>query len=108
MPKWARDRRNAEQDRESDFGPEDYFDGALRTPHREEEEFDEFKETMLLVFLCLVISILIYIRTRMADRRTRRDQQRQGQNQQGQPQANGEGMFPPPGDPARNEWAILR
>lgn len=39
----------------------------------------------------------------------RRDQQQQqAQNQQGQPQVNGGGVFPPPGDPARNEWAIVR
>lgn len=105
---WARDRRNAEQERDTDFGPEDHFDGALRPPNREEEEFDEFKETMLLVFLCLIISILIYVRTRIVDRMRRDNQQQEGQNQQGQLGVNGEGVFPPPGDPARNEWAIVR
>jgi len=63
---------------------------------------------MLLVFLCLVISILIYVRTRIVDRMRRDPQQQEGQNQQEQPRANGEGVFPPPGDPARNEWAVVR
>lgn len=108
---WARDRRNEEQERDSDFGPEDYFEGALRGGHRDEEE-DEFGETMLLVTLCVVIASLLYIRTRIVDR-MRREQQRQqqgGADQRGAqqaPHAPG-GVFPAPGDPARNEWAILR
>jgi SEL1 protein len=60
---------------------------------------------MLLVLLCLVISVLLYIRTRIVDR-LRRDQGRP-QEQAEQRQGDG-GVFPPPGDPARNEWAILR
>ncbi|RDB24755.1 Protein sel-1 1 [Hypsizygus marmoreus] len=103
---WARDRRNAEQERDSDFGPEDYFEGATRGGNREDTELDDLTETFVLVFLCLLISVLLYMRTRIVDR-IRRDQQEGGQqDQQAQPQANG--MFPPPGDPARNEWAILR
>jgi len=106
---WARDRRNAEHERDSDFGPEDYFEGAMRGGQRGEENIDEFWETILLVLLCLAVSILLYVRTRMVDRMRRRDQQPQqgGENEQPQPPANG-GVFPPPGDPARNEWAVLR
>lgn len=108
---WARDRRNAEQDREGEFGPEDYFDGALRGGHRGDGEVDEFSETMLLVLLCLTVSILIYVRTRIVDR-MRRNQQEQQRQQPGNhppppPPDNG-GIFPAPGDPARREWAVLR
>ncbi|KIM40271.1 hypothetical protein M413DRAFT_446444 [Hebeloma cylindrosporum] len=103
---WARDRRDAERERESDFGPEDYFDGTLR--NRDDIEIDEFGETMILVLLCLLISLLLYIRTRIVER-MRRDQRQQGQGGDQPPAANGNGgLFPPPGDPARNEWAILR
>lgn len=101
---WARERRNLEQERDGDLGPEDYFEGATRGGLRDDDE-DEFRETMLLVLLCLVISVLLYVRTRIVDR-LRRDQ-RPAQDQPEQRQANG-GVFPPVGDPARNEWAILR
>ncbi len=107
--KWARDRRNAEE-RESEFGPDDYFEGGLR-----EGAEDNFSETMLLILLCLTVSVLIYVRTRMVDR-MRRDQQ--GRDQDGQRAGVAEGgngaagaangAFPPPGDPARDEWVILR
>ncbi len=62
---------------------------------------DGFGETVLLVLLCLVISILLYIRTRMVER-MRREQREQGQNA-----ANG-GIFPPADDQGRGDWAILR
>ncbi|KAG6920181.1 hypothetical protein DXG01_004950 [Tephrocybe rancida] len=101
---WARDRRNAEQERDSDFGPEDYFEGALRGGNREDEHFDDLRETFLLVFLCLLISVLLYVRTRIVDR-IRRDQ---NENQQEQQRPADLGVFPPPGDPARNDWAIFR
>lgn len=102
---WARERRDAERD--NDFGPEDYFDGAMRGGNREDVEIDEFGETMLLVLLCVVISILLYIRTRIVER-MRREQRNQGQAGEEQaPNGNG-GVFPPPGDPARQDWAILR
>ncbi|TFY81441.1 hypothetical protein EWM64_g2573 [Hericium alpestre] len=107
---WARERRNAENERDSDFGPEDYFEGALRGGHRGEEEADEFTETMVLVGLCLVVTFLLYIRGRMVER-MRRDQGRQqqpnGGAEQQQQQQDG-GLFPPPGDPARDDWAIAR
>jgi SEL1 protein len=106
--KWAKNRKNAEQEGDGDFGPEDYFEGAMRRDRRGEEDIDEFWETMLLVLLCLAVSVLLYVRTRMVER-MRRDQRPQGggENEQPPPPANG-GVFPPPGDPARNEWAVLR
>ncbi|KIJ65896.1 hypothetical protein HYDPIDRAFT_27117 [Hydnomerulius pinastri MD-312] len=73
---WARDRRNAENERDSDFGPEDYFDAALRGGHRGDEE-DEFAETMLLVALCLAVGVLIYIRTRLVHRARRNHDEQQ-------------------------------
>ena len=116
---WARERRQADADRDSaDFGPEDYFDGAMRGQrYREEEEVDEFAETMLLVVLCLMVSVLLYVRGRWVDRIRREEEERrrqaaggaQGQQQQNLRQGEGaNGVFPPPGDPARDEWAVLR
>lgn len=97
---WARERRNAENERDTDFGPEDYFDGALRGGQRGEEEEDEFAETMLLVALCAAVAVLIYVRTRIVER-TRRREQEQQQDQRDL------GVFPPAGDPARQEWNIM-
>jgi len=102
---WARGRRSAEQDRDNDLGPEDYFDAALRGGRRGEEDVDEFSETMLLVVLCLTVSLLIWVRTRIV-RRMRRDQQNQQRQQEQRRPENG--VFPPLGDPARDEWAVLR
>ena len=102
---WARERRDADRERESDFGPDDYFDGAGRGRDREEVvAVDEFGETILLILLCLVISVLLYIRTRMVER-MRREQREQN----GQPPANGNaGLFPPADDQGRGDWAVLR
>ena len=99
---WARERREVERD--SDFGPEDYFEGALRGGNREDVQMNDFAETMLLISVCIVVSILLYIRTRTVER-MRREQRNQGEQQAG----NGDrGVFPPPGDPARQDWAIMR
>ncbi|KAI0753061.1 HCP-like protein [Daedaleopsis nitida] len=107
---WARERRQAEADRDGDFGPEEYFDGAMRGHrYREEEDVDEFAETMLLVVLCLMVSTLLYVRGRWMERIRREEEERR--RQQGgvqQPQQQNGGVFPPPGDPARDDWAILR
>ncbi|OBZ69692.1 Protein sel-1 1 [Grifola frondosa] len=106
---WARDKRHAENDRDNDFGPEDYFDAATRGGrHREDEEVDEFAETMLLVLLCLMISGLLYLRGRWVERMRREQQQQQQQDGPQQPPPPAGGVFPPPGDPARDDWAILR
>ncbi|KAL5483221.1 HRD3 [Sanghuangporus weigelae] len=114
---WARERRAAEErerDREGgdyDFGPEDYFDSAIRGPGRrehhqhqqnqEEVEVDDFTETMLLVGLCLLVSALMYIRGQWFERRRREEEERRrvagggvagGQAQpQPQPQQNAGG-----------------
>lgn len=82
----------------------------MRGGNRErQDDADEFQETMLLVLLCLAVSILLYLRTRLVDRMRRDQQQPQGPNeaQPAQPHAD-RGIFPPPGDPARADWAILR
>lgn len=99
---WARERRNAENERDGDFGPEDYFDAALRGGHRGEESMDAYLETMLLVTLCFVVAVLIYVRTRLVQRARREEEQ-----DQGRPPPN-LGLFPPPGDPARQDWQIVR
>lgn len=102
---WARERRDAERD--SDFGPEDYFEGAIRGGNREDVQMDDFAETMLLISLCIVVSILLYIRTRTVER-MRREQRNQGQAGEQQAGNGDRGVFPLPGDPARQDWAILR
>jgi SEL1 protein len=33
--------------------------------HRVEEDMDEFAETVLLLSLCLLVSVLFYVRTRV-------------------------------------------
>ncbi|KAL0581344.1 ERAD-associated protein [Marasmius crinis-equi] len=97
---WAKARRDAERERDSDFGPEDYFEAALRGGHRDEDgDVDEFSDSMLLVLLVLTVSVLIWFRTRMV-RRMRHDQQQQQQqqNEQREPGPNppaANGLFPP-------------
>jgi SEL1 protein len=84
----------------------------MRGANREGGDEDELSETMILFILVLAVSVLIYVRTRIVDR-VRRDQQGAGgegehQAQGGGQQRNDGGRFPPPGDPAREDWAILR
>jgi len=103
---WARARREAEQERDSDYGPEDYFDGAMRGGHRGEYEgHDEFAETMLLVGLCLAVSVLLYVRTRLVER-MRREAEGNGANgnNDGQGQQQAGAAFPPGPDP---NWGVL-
>lgn len=108
----ARNRRNAENERDSDFGPEDYFDGALRGGRRQTqagdgidaEEEDEFVETMLLVSLCLTVSLLIWLRGRWVERRRREEEERRAAGGQGQR----DNAALPPGNPERDDWAVLR
>jgi SEL1 protein len=100
---WARERRNAERDRDGDLGPEDMFDAALRGGHRGEDEQDEFFETMILVVLCLIVSLLLYIRGRWVERLRREEQQQRRQLEQREERENR--LFPPAaGEPARNDW----
>lgn len=103
VSQFARERRNAENERDSDFGPEDYFDAALRGGHRGEEDGDEFLETMVLMALCLAVAILIYIRTRLVERARREQEEREPGRHR--PDI---GLFPAPGDPARQDWQVLR
>lgn len=78
-----------------DFGPEDYFDGALRG-NREREDDDELAETMLLMSLVLMIAGLFYLRNRWVERlRQDEEERRRGQ----QERAPGEAPPPPPGPP---------
>ena len=108
---YARDRRNAENDRDNEFGPDDYFDAATRGGHRGEEEVNDLAETMLLVILCITVSTLLYIRGRWVERMRRDDQQPQQQQGGGavaQPPQPAGGLYPPPRDPAREDWNVLR
>lgn len=106
---WARDRRAAENERDGDFGPEDYFDAATRGGYRGEEDADEFVETMLLVILCIMVSTLLFIRGRWVERLRRNEQEQPQEQQQPQAPAAGLGLYPPPGDAgARNEWNVIR
>lgn len=110
IAQWARERRNAENDRDSDFGPEDYFEAAVRKGRRGEEETGgDFTETMLLVAICLAVSTLLWIRGRWVERRRREQQEREGGRGAAAADENPDGgLFPPRGDPARDEWAVLR
>ncbi|KAL1681892.1 hypothetical protein EV122DRAFT_260478 [Schizophyllum commune] len=97
---WARDRRAAEQDRDGDFGPEDSFEGTMRL-RADAKEDDDADDMILVIALVALITVLLYVRSRIYDQ-----QRRQAGQDDAAPQ-NG-GRFPPPGDPARNEWNILR
>lgn len=63
--------------------------------------------------------MLIYIRTRLVDRMRQQidedlqpgqpaQQQQQGEAQLQPPPPGDLGLFPPVGDPARDEWAVVR
>jgi len=80
------------------------FDAALRGGHREDEQ-DEFFETMILVVLCLIVSLLLYIRGRWVERLRREEQQQRRQLEQREEREEREnGLFPHAGEPARNDW----
>jgi SEL1 protein len=114
---WARDRRNAEREREEgagDFGPEDYFDAAMRggAHHRRGRgagegaaEGDEIGETLLLVLLCVSISILLYVRRRLVDR-MRRDHEEAPQGEEQQVQRQVQRPVPPQPPPDQGEVAV--
>ena len=82
------------------------FEAAMRGGHRGEDEGDEFVETMMLVVLCLIVSLLLYIRGRWVER-LRREEWQQRQQQEIREERD-DGLFPPPGDPARDDWAVPR
>jgi SEL1 protein len=83
------------------------FDAALRGGHRGEDETDEFVETMVLVVLCLIVSLLLYIRGRWVERLRREEQQQRRQMEQREEEQDN-GLFPPLDDPARDDWAVAR
>ncbi|KAI0692089.1 HCP-like protein [Cytidiella melzeri] len=88
---WARDRRLAENERDGDYGPDEYFDGATRK-YRDDDTDDQFWETMLLVILTILVSALLYVRGRWVERMRREEQARQQQ---------GNGVPPRPSDGSR-------
>ena len=63
-------------------------------------------ETMLLVFLCLTVSLLIWLRGRWVERRRREEEERRAGGQGGQDRRE-DPVFPP-GDPPREDWAVHR
>lgn len=71
----------------------------MRGGHRGDERVDEFNETMILVALCLMVSVLLYVRTRLVDR-IRREQQPAPANDDGQQQQPP--AVPPAEDAARD------
>lgn len=81
------------------------FDAALRGGNREDEDGDEFAETMILVVLCLTVSLLLYIRGRWVERLRREEEQQRQQVEQREEQNNG--LFPPAGEPARDGWPAV-
>ncbi len=78
------------------------FDAALRGGHRGEEEQDEFVETMILVVLCLIVSLLLYIRGRWVERLRREEQQQRRQLEHREERENG--LLLRPEEPARDDW----
>ncbi|ETW74893.1 hypothetical protein HETIRDRAFT_412780 [Heterobasidion irregulare TC 32-1] len=62
---------------------------------------------MMLVVLCLTVSVLLYIRGRWVERLRREERQQQNEGQVQQQEDRG---LPVPlrGDPARDDWAVLR
>jgi SEL1 protein len=92
----------------------------MRGGNRGEDDVNEFGETMLLILLCLGLSVLLYVRTRLVERMRRNQQQPEDQLQQQRPDQLAPqeqqpppppadlGLFPPADDPARDEWAIVR
>ena len=89
---WARRKRNeAERQEEMDTDPWDASSNPRR--RRGEEEEEEFWETIVLVFLCITISGLMWLRARWVAQRELEDRraaelQRQQQAPQAPPPAN--------------------
>ena len=91
-----------------DFGPEDYFDGALRgNRERGDEDEDEVAETMLLMSLVVMIAGLFYLRNRWVERLRRDEEERRRRQQE---QVQGGVPPPPPGPPGPvvDGWAVIR
>ncbi|KAG8705956.1 ERAD-associated protein [Ceratobasidium sp. 395] len=90
--KWGRQRgQEIERERgeaDMDYLPEDFFDGmtARQRPRggEDDDEDDEFLETVFLVVLCAAISGLIYLRGRWVAQRAEEQRGQDGQDGQGQ------------------------
>ena len=87
-----------------DFGPEDYFDGALRGNRERGDDDDELTETMVLMSLVLALAGLFYLRNRYVER-LRRDEEERRRGQQEPVQG---GVPPPPPGPVVDGWAVVR
>ena len=90
-----------------DFGPEDYFDGALRGSRENGDDEDELTETVILMSLVLIIAGLFYLRNRWVERlRQEEEERRRGQHEP----VRGEGPPPPPGPPGPvvDGWGVVR
>lgn len=76
---WARERRQREAEAENgEFGPDDYY--GRRRGANDQVEGDEMAETMVLVLLCTVVTVLIWARGRWVERGRREDDQNQQEN----------------------------
>jgi SEL1 protein len=77
----------------------------MRDGHRGDEEVNEFSETMILVALYLMVSVLLYVRTRLVERIRREQEVAQPPNGGGQQQGQ---AVPPAGDAARDGfWGAI-
>ncbi|KAH7064500.1 hypothetical protein BKA62DRAFT_763445 [Auriculariales sp. MPI-PUGE-AT-0066] len=76
---WARDRRNRDAEAAGDeYGGDDYWDGSPARQRRRaeaEEDEDDIQETVILLVLCAVVTGLIWMRGRWAERRRQEEQQ---------------------------------
>ncbi|KDN33698.1 hypothetical protein RSAG8_13207, partial [Rhizoctonia solani AG-8 WAC10335] len=84
--KWGRQRgqelERERGDQDMDYLTEDFFDGmtARRQNRDDEDDGDDFLETIFLVMLCALISGLVYLRGRYVQRQQREEQQEQDRN----------------------------
>jgi SEL1 protein len=79
----------------------------MRGGNRGTERVDEFGETMILVILCIAVSVLLYVRTRLVER-IRREQDAAPANGDVQQQEQGQPQGDDAGDAARDEpWGPI-
>lgn len=112
---WARERRQAlNNELEGDFGPEDYFDGAMLGGTRGGEmPQEEMTEILFLFGILAVVTVLMIVRQRLVERIRRQEAEiarLEGgvdavrQHIQAQPPAPA--AFPQP-DPPAEDWHML-
>jgi len=104
ISQWARERRNAEQERDSNYGPEDYFEGASRNGRIKKYILID----VILLGVVISFSVFFYKRFLRPGAVFREFEDEQDYNDDEPVMAQNRGLYPPPGDPARDEWAILR